>query len=92
MLLTRPESGGSGDYSGPVSEASESQPDFVVVENWSSAFQAPMRGKWGKIPILFRRTLHQLNDHRKQMIPGLDSHSGTSDIANHDVDDQLPPA
>src|SRR6266481_7762415 len=45
-----------------------------------------MRGKWGKIPILFRHTLHQLDDHRKQMIPGLNSHSGTSDIANHDVD------
>jgi hypothetical protein len=52
----------------------------------SLAFQAPMRGQGGKIPVLFRHTLHQLNDHRKQVIPGLNSHSGTSDIANHDVD------
>jgi hypothetical protein len=43
-------------------------------------------GNWGKILILFRHTLHQLNDHRKQMIPRLNSHSGASDIANHDVD------
>jgi len=43
-------------------------------------------GKWGNTPILFRNTLHQLNDHRKQMIPGLNSHSGASDIANHDVE------
>src|ERR1700687_1651782 len=43
-------------------------------------------GKWGNIPILFRHTLHQLNDHRKQMIPGLNSHSSASDIANHDVE------
>src|SRR5207249_9345018 len=52
---------------------------------WSSAFQASRSGKWGKIPILFGLALHQLNDHRKQTIAGLNSYSGTSDIANHDV-------
>src|SRR5438876_7161820 len=58
----------------------------VPSQRWSSVFQCPMRRKWGKIPTLFRHTLHQLNDHREQTIPGLNSHSGTSDIANHDVD------
>src|SRR5207247_5150055 len=44
------------------------------------------QGKWGKIPILFGLALHQLNDHRKQTIAGLNSYSGTSNIANHNID------
>ncbi len=55
-------------------------------QRWSSAFHASTRGKWGKIPILFGLALHQLNDHGKQTIASLNSYSGTSDIANHDVD------
>jgi transposase len=50
------------------------------------SLSAPPAGKWGNIPIFFRHTLHQLNDHRKQMIPGLNSHSSACDIANHDVE------
>src|SRR5215471_15474487 len=61
----------------------------LTLESWSRHPLNPIwgeSGEWGRISILFRLTLHQINYHRKQVIPGLNSHSGTSDIANNNID------
>src|SRR5579862_353126 len=52
----------------------------------SSCFQSHLRRESGTTTILFRPTLHQINDHRKQMIPGLNPLPRASDIENDDVD------
>ena len=57
--------------------------ELRIVEWRVSAFQARL---WREIFLLTRTSLHQLNDHREQLIAGFDSDSGSRDVANEDVD------